>query len=104
MVYFGYQVSPAPGKRDDLIEANARFKKVIESHGGKAIASFQVAIGQGDGDLIYLIAYDDLAAAGAAGEALENDPDYQAIRSATEPMIASVSSSFLQPLPESGLQ
>jgi hypothetical protein len=68
MVYFGYQVSPAPGKRDDLIEANARFKKVIESHGGKAIASFQVAIGQG------------------------------------EPMIASVSSSFLQPLPESGLQ
>jgi hypothetical protein len=101
MVYFGHQVSPAPGKRDDLVDANTRFNNVIETHGGKAIASFQVAIGQGDGNLIYLIAHDDMAAASAAGEALENDPGYQAIRKATAPMIASVSSSLLQPLPES---
>jgi hypothetical protein len=104
MVYFRYQIVPAPGQREALIETNASFRKIIESAGGKSVASFRVAIGQGDGNLIYLIAYEDMAAATAAGEALERHPEYQALRKKTEPMTASVSSTLLQPLPDSGLQ
>lgn len=103
MIYFGYQISPVPGKREALIETNACFKKIIESHGGRAVGSFRVALGQGEGDLIYLIAYDDMAASTAAGEALENDSDYQALVREEEPMTASVTSALLQPLPDSAL-
>ena len=63
MIYFGYQISSVPGRREDLIGENGRFKKIIESHGGRAVASFRVTLGQGDGDLIYLLAYDDMATA-----------------------------------------
>lgn len=104
MIYFGYQIAPAPGKREALITENARFKKIIESHGGKAVGSFRVALGQGDGNLVYMIAYDDMATATKAGEALEKDSDYAALLKKTEPMIASSSSLLLQPLPDSGLQ
>ena len=104
MIYFGYQVTPVPGKRNALIEANARFKKIIESQGGRAVGSFRVSLGQGDGDLIYLLAYEDMAAATAAGEKLENDSDYQALVRQTEPLTASVTSALLQPLPDSELQ
>jgi maltose-binding protein MalE len=104
MIYFGYQITPVPGKRDKLIEANGRFKKIVESHGGRAVGSFRVSLGQGDGNLIYFLAYDDMAKATAAGEALENDSDYQALVKETESLIASVTSALLQPLPDSALQ
>ena len=104
MIYFGYQITPVPGKRDALIDANARFKKIIESHGGRAVGSFRVSLGQGDGDLIYFLAYNDMAAATAAGEALEADSDYQALVKETQPMTAAVNSALLQPLPDSALQ
>ena len=41
MVYFGYQITPVPGKRDALIQANGRFRKIIESHGGQADSGLQ---------------------------------------------------------------
>jgi len=50
------------------------------------------------------LAYDDMAAATAAGEALENDSDYQALVKETQPMTAAVNSALLQPLPDSALQ
>jgi len=33
MIYFGYQVTLVPAKRDALIETSARFRKIIESVG-----------------------------------------------------------------------
>jgi len=104
MIYFGYQITPVPGKRNALIEANSRFKKIIESKGGKSVGSFRVTLGQGDGNLIYFLAYEDMAAATAAGEALEKDSDYQALVAETETLTSSVTSAILAPLPDSALQ
>lgn len=104
MVYFGYQITPVAGKRESLIAVNERFNKIIESKGGRTIGSFRISLGQGDGDLLYFIAYEDMAAATAAGEALESDADYQILVSEVESMTAQVDSAMLQPLPGSALQ
>jgi hypothetical protein len=104
MIYFAYQVTPVPGKRDALIETTARFKKIIESVGGKEIGSFRVGLGQGDGNLGYILAYEDMKAADAAGTKLEKDSEYKALLKQIEPMIASVTSNVLFPLPNSALR
>jgi hypothetical protein len=104
MIYFGYQVTPVAGKRDALIETSARFKKIIESVGGKEIGSFRVGLGQGDGDLVSILAYEDMTAATAAWKKLEKDSEYQALVKQIEPMTASVTSGLLLPLPNSALR
>jgi len=104
MIYFGYQVTPVAGKRDALIETNGRFKKVIESVGGKEIGSFRVGLGQGDGTLVYILAYEDMVAATQAWKKLEKDSEYQSLVKQIEPMTASVTSGLLLPLPNSSLR
>jgi len=104
MIYFGYQVTPVPGKRDALIETNGRFKKILESVGAKLIGSFQVGLGQGDGTLVYILAYEDMTAATAAWKKLEKDAEYQSVVKQTEAMTASVNSGLLLPLPNSPLR
>ena len=104
MIYFGYQVSPVPGKREALIETNGRFKKIFESVGGKEIGSFRVGLGQGEGNLVYILAYEDMTAATAAWKKLEKDSEYQALVQQTEQMTASVTSGLLFPLPNSAIR
>jgi hypothetical protein len=104
MIYFGYQVTPVPGKRDALIETSARFRKIIESVGGKEIGSFRVALGQGDGNLVSILAYEDMTAATAAWKKLEKDSEYQDLLKQTEQMTAAVTSGLLLPLPNSALR
>jgi hypothetical protein len=104
MIYFAYQVTPVAGKRDALIETNGRFKKIFESVGGKEIGSFRVGLGQGEGTLVYFLAYEDMTAATEAWKKLEKDSEYQALVKQTDPMTASVTSGLLLPLPNSPLR
>jgi hypothetical protein len=82
---------------------DGRFRKIIESVGGKEIGSFRVGLGQGDGNLVYILAYEDMTAATAAWKKLEKDSEYQALVKQTEAMTASVTSGLLLPLPNSAI-
>ncbi len=105
MIYLGVRVTPAPGQALALLPYVARINEFVTKHGGKATANFAVAIGgQGSGDHVHLFAYQDWAAYGAAAEALQADAEWLKMLADTGTMVASVSLSVLQPLPESALQ
>jgi hypothetical protein len=76
----------------------------VEKNGGKPVGAWRVAIGQGWGDYLYVHSYDDMAALGKATQATMTDPEFQQLMARVGSQIASVTTSVLQPLPESGLQ
>ena len=104
MIYAGFRVSPAPGQGPALLPQVARLNKIVQKNGGKPIANFIVGVGQNSGDHIHIFAYKDWAAFGAAGEALQADQEWLAFLADVGTKVGSVSSSVLQPTPESGLQ
>ena len=105
MLYLGVRVTPTAGKGPALLPNTARVNEFVTKHGGKAIANFAVAVGgPGSGDYVHIFAYQDWAAYGAASEALQADPEWQKFLADTGTMVASVSISILQPLPESAIQ
>lgn len=56
--------------------------------------------------LVYLLAHDDAETAAASWEAFRADPEWQAVRDASEkdgPIVASVTSSFMEPTDFSAL-
>jgi hypothetical protein len=104
MVYSGIRVVPTAGQGAALAEAVKPYLKIVEKHGGKPVGAWRVAIGQGWGDYLYVHSYDDMAALGKATEATVADPEFQQLMSRIGSQIASVTTSVLQPLPESSLQ
>jgi len=105
MIYAGFRVTPGPGQGLALMPLVARVNQLVSKHGGKPIANFAVAFGgPGSGDHIHIFGYQDWAAVGASGEALQADPDWQKLIAETGPKIASLASSILQPMPGSPLQ
>ena len=104
MIYAGFRVTPAPGQGLMLLAQVARLNTIVKKHGAKPIANFVVGLGQNSGDHIHLFAYNDWAAFGAAGEALQADPEWQQFLAEVGTKVSSISSSMLQPAPESALQ
>ena len=104
MIYAGFRVIPGPGQGPALLSEIAKFNKLVAKHGGKPVANFVVGVGQGQGEHAHLFAYADLAAFGAAGEALQADPEWQQFLAGVAGKVASVNSTIFQPTPESGLQ
>lgn len=104
MIYAAFRIVSTPGQAAFLAQQVAKFNKIIAKHGGKAVANFVVGVGQGQGDHVHLFAYKDWAAFGASGDALQADPEWLQFLGEAGTKVASVSSSILAPLPESGLQ
>ena len=105
MIFGGFRITPAPGQGPALLATVARVNKIVEKHGGKTIANFAVAFGgPGAGDQLYIYGYEDWAALGASGELLQADPEWQQLIAENGTKIGSLSSSILQPLPESPIQ
>ena len=104
MLYAGFRVTPAPGQGPILLPQVARLNKLVQKHGAKPIANFVVGVGQNQGDQIHIFAYKDWAAFGAAGEALQADAEWLQFLADVATKVSSISSSVLQPTPESGLQ
>ena len=105
MIYGGFRVTATPGQALYLAQQVPKFNKLVGKHGGKPVANFVVAVGgQGTNDHVHLFAYKDWAAYGAAGDALQADTEWQQFLAEVGTKVASVSSSVLIPLPESGLQ
>jgi len=104
MIYARFQVIPAPGQGPALLAEVGKFNKLVQKHGGKPVANFSVAVGQGQGDHVHVFAYQDWAAFGAAGEALQADPEWLQFLAGVATKVAAVNSAVLSPTPESGLQ
>ena len=105
MIFGGFRITPAPGQGPALLATVGQVNKIVEKHGGKPIANFAVAFGgPGAGDHLYIFGYKDWAALGAAGELLQADPEWQQLIEENGTKIATLSSSILQPLPESPIQ
>lgn len=104
MIVFGYQIRPMPGKGEELAQKNAACRKIVERHGGTAIGSFRVSVGADEGSLVYFLGHESMAKAEAIGEAIEKDSEWKKIMAETEPLTLSVTSSLLQPLPDSAVQ
>jgi hypothetical protein len=100
MIYVGYQVTPVPGKLDDLLTAYAQVKEIAEANGAKQIGGFTVALGPDAGSVLYIVAYQDADAYNAVGKALASSD----VMKRAQSLIATASSAALRPLPDSRLQ
>ena len=100
MIYIGYQITPVPGKLNDVLNANKQLREIAEANGARQVGGFQVTLGPDSGSLVYIVAYPDADAYLAAGKALADSAATKQLEACT----ASQSSSALQPLPDSALQ
>jgi hypothetical protein len=100
MIYIAHQLTPVPGKIEELLSKASRLTEVLKSHGEKQIAGFVVGLGQNVGSLVYIVSYDDAAAYQACQKAMMDTPDFKQLNG----LIASSSSAALQPLPGWPLQ
>ena len=90
-----------PGRLPDL---NKRFESVTlglwEKHGFRPVAFWTVRVGPSNQDLYYLLEWDSMAEREQKWNAFQADPEWIAKRAETEkdgPIVATLSSSFLQP-------
>jgi hypothetical protein len=99
-----------PGKMEAL---HARFRDhtrgIFEKHGIKSVGYWvQTEPETGAGDLIYIVAHPDREAAAAAWTAFRADPEWVAVKSASESdgitLAAKVTSQFMEPTDYSALQ
>jgi hypothetical protein len=95
MIYIAHQLTPVPGKTEELLTKASGLTAVLKSHGEKQIAGFVVGLGQSVGSLIYIVAYENAAAYEACQKAMMDTPDFKQLNG----LIASSSSAALQPLP-----
>ena len=100
MFYIGYQLTPVPGKLDELKAKISHLKGISESHGAKTIGGFEVAVGPNQGSLFYIVGYKDADAYAAAGKALNDKGDFKQALA----LIASSASAVLQPLSDSAIK
>ena len=90
-----------PGRMPGLLK---RFEEktlpLFEKHGIRQAGFWTTLVGESNNDLHYLLAWDSLAERESRWNAFASDPDWIAARNASEqdgPLIANVSSQFLQP-------
>jgi hypothetical protein len=90
-----------PGKLPALL---SRFEnhtlKIWERHGIKQAGFWTVLVGDGNHDLLYMLAWESLADREAKWNAFQADPAWHQVRDASErdgPIIANIKSAFLRP-------
>lgn len=74
--------------------------RIFEKHGIRPAGFFTTLIGENNNDLSYLLAWESLAEREARWGAMMKDPEWIAIRDASEadgPIVASVTNQILQP-------
>lgn len=92
-----------PGKMAEFIEAFGRTPaRLFEKYGAKVIGVWQVNIGRSN-QVIYILAYDDLAHRQRVWQQLDADPDMQRYRA--EPVrVDHIVAQFMTPVAYSALQ
>ncbi len=98
-----------PGRIQDI---KARFRDhtigLFEKHGMQVVGFWQTVESEEPADeLVYLLAFEDMKARNAAFDAFRNDPEWQAVYKASRingPLVARVTSKFLQPTDFSALK
>ena len=110
MIYELRVYTPNPGRSEAL---QSRFRdhtlRIFEKHGIKSVGYWvQTEPETGAGDLIYILAHPDREAAAAAWTAFRADPEWVAVKSASESdgvtLAAKVTSQFMEPTDFSALQ
>ena len=101
MIYELRIYSCLPGRLPALLK---RFEtgtlRIWDKHGIKQAGFFTTMIGPTNNDLIYFIAWDSLAERQQKWSAFAGDPEWLAVRDASEkdgPIVANIASSFLSP-------
>jgi hypothetical protein len=97
-----------PGRLPDL---NKRFEtitlKLWERHGIRPVGFWTVLVGASNQDLVYLLAWKDMAERERVFNGFWNDPEWQQRRAETEKngtLVASITNSFLAPTAYSKMQ
>jgi hypothetical protein len=96
-----------PGRLPDIL---ARFRdhtlKIWERYGIRQAGFWTTLVGPNSSTLTYLLAWENLAEREAKWNAFIVDPEWLAVRAATEkdgPIVASIANSFLEPTPFSSV-
>jgi len=96
-----------PGRLSDIL---ARFRdhtlKIWERYGIRQAGFWTTLVGPNSNTLTYLLAWESLAEREAKWNAFIVDPEWLAVRVATEkdgPIVASIANSFLEPTPFSSV-
>lgn len=99
---------PLPGRLPDL---NRRFEtvtlKLWDKHGIRQVGFWTVMVGPGNGDLYYLLEWQDLAEREQRWGAFAADPDWLAARARSEengPILKRIDNLFLAPTAYSKLR
>lgn len=109
MIYELRTYTAAPGKLDRL---HQRFRDhtrtLFEKHGIRSIGYWtQTEPADGANDLVYLVAHPSREAAAAAWDAFRADPEWIAVKAASEregTVVAQITSQFLEPTDYSALR
>ena len=109
MIYEERVYTIVPGKMQDI---NNRFANVtmrlFEKHGMKVIGFWQTIIGSNSiNELVYILAFEDLAQRQAAWEAFMNDEEWQQAKRESEkdgPLVSNVANKILKPTIYSPIQ
>lgn len=93
-----------PGKLPAL---HRRFKEatlpIFERHGIRVVGFWEPVIGTSN-QLIYLLAFNDLAHREQAWQAFQNDPEWKQVMASSEPMVARITNTILRPTDYSPLR
>ncbi len=109
MIYELRTYTANPGKADAM---HSRFRdhtrRIFAKHGITSVGYWvQTTPEDGAGDLVYLLSHPDREAADAAWTAFRADPEWIAVRDASESggkLVANVVSQFLEPTDYSAMQ
>ncbi|HXM02404.1 MAG TPA: NIPSNAP family protein, partial [Chthoniobacterales bacterium] len=103
MIYELRIYTATPGRLSDIL---ARFRdhtlKIWERYGIRQAGFWTTLVGPNSNTLTYLLAWESLAEREAKWNAFIVDPEWLAVRVATEkdgPIVASIANSFLEPTP-----
>ena len=107
MIYELRIYTATPGRLSDIL---ARFRdhtlKIWERYGIRQAGFWTTLVGPNSNTLTYLLAWESLAEREAKWNAFIVDPEWLAVRVATEkdgPIVASIANSFLEPTPFSSV-
>ena len=107
MIYELRIYTATPGRLPDIL---ARFRdhtlKIWERYGIRQAGFWTTLVGPNSNRLTYLLAWESLAEREAKWNAFIVDPEWLAVRAATEkdgPIVASIANSFLEPTPFSSV-
>jgi len=103
-IYVGTRVTPTPGSLQPLLELRERYNKLVEKIGGTPEGGWTVGLGEGQGALVLLASYPDLAAYKAATEKAQTDSEFVQGPADVNPLAAGMNSAVCTPAPTSKLQ